>query len=125
MSYQHQSSILSTIVLLVTCSDGSVLNAAILVLQALFGEDTETKLPVQIAKRKLILQAVGDDAPSQMAQLLALEYLTGVTDTDRLTQVCAVLTALYTCTVPMDGLGVLYGTSSHLCKNISKACETW
>lgn len=56
-------------------------------LQALFAEDTETKLPAQIAKRKLILQAVGDDAPSQMAQLLALEYLTGVTDTDKLTQV--------------------------------------
>lgn len=60
-------------------------------LQALFGEDKDTKLSVQIAKRKLILQAVGDDPPSQMAQLLALEYLTGVTDNDRLTQVSGCL----------------------------------
>ena len=51
---------------------------------------------MQIAKRKLILQAVGDDAPSQMAQLLALEYLTGVTDTDRLIQV-GLLTELCPC----------------------------
>lgn len=65
--------------------------------QALFGEDTENKLPVQIAKRKLILQAVGDDAPSQMAQLLALEYLTGVTDTDRLTQVS--MLPVHSCTI--------------------------
>ena len=56
-------------------------------LQALFAEDTENKLSIQISKRKLILQAVGDDPPSQMAQLLALEYLVGVTDPDRLTQV--------------------------------------
>lgn len=55
--------------------------------QALFAEDTENKLSVQISKRKLILQAVGDDPPSQMAQLLALEYLVGVTDPDRLNQV--------------------------------------
>lgn len=56
-------------------------------LQALFAEDTENKLSTQISKRKLILQAVGDDPPSQMAQLLALEYLVGVTDPDRLNQV--------------------------------------
>lgn len=56
-------------------------------LQALFAEDTENKLSIQISKRKLILQAVGDDPPSQMAQLLALEYLVGVTDPDRLNQV--------------------------------------
>ena len=62
-------------------------------IQALFAEDTETKLSVQIGKRKLILLAVGDDPPSQMAQLLALEYLVGVTDPDRLNQVglCASL----------------------------------
>jgi len=53
----------------------------------LFAEDTETKLSVQISKRKLILKAVGDDPPTQMAQLLALEYLVGVTDPDRLNQV--------------------------------------
>ncbi len=56
-------------------------------LQALFAEDTENKLSTQISKRKLILQAVGDDPPSQMAQLLALEYLVGVTDPGRLNQV--------------------------------------
>ncbi len=56
-------------------------------MQALFAEDTETKLSVQISKRKLILKAVGDDPPTQMAQLLALEYLVGVTDPDRLNQV--------------------------------------
>lgn len=56
-------------------------------LQALFAEDTENKLSIQISKRKLILQAVGDDPPSQMAQLLALEYLVGVTDPDRRNQV--------------------------------------
>lgn len=63
--------------------------------EALFAEDNESKLSVQISKRKLILQAVGDDPPSQMAQLLALEYLVGVTDTDRLNQVSLALKALY------------------------------
>ncbi|KAL3130990.1 hypothetical protein ABBQ38_000314 [Trebouxia sp. C0009 RCD-2024] len=63
--------------------------------EALFAEDTENKLSVQISKRKLILQAVGDDPPSQMAQLLALEYLVGVTDPDRLNQVSLALKALY------------------------------
>lgn len=63
-------------------------------LQALFAEDNESKLSVQISKRKLILQAVGDDPPSQMAQLLALEYLVGVTDTDRLNQV-SLLSAVF------------------------------
>ena len=56
-------------------------------MQALFAEDKDTKLSAQISKRKLILKAVGDDPPTQMAQLLALEYLVGVTDPDRLTQV--------------------------------------
>lgn len=56
-------------------------------LQALFAEDKGTKLSAQISKRKLILKAVGDDPPTQMAQLLALEYLVGVTDPDRLNQV--------------------------------------
>eukprot|EP00891_Asterochloris_glomerata_P005345 jgi/Astpho2/5345/Aster-05895 len=52
--------------------------------QALFAEDEETRLGVQVAKRKLILQAVGDDNTSQIAQLLALEYLVGVTAPHRL-----------------------------------------
>ena len=56
-------------------------------LQALFAEDKDTKLSAQISKRKLILKAVGDDPPTQMAQLLALEYLVGVTDPERLNQV--------------------------------------
>ena len=64
-----------------------MLHTNLLALQALFAEDTETRLSAQITKRKLILQAVGDDPPSQMAQLLALEYLVGVTDPDRLNQV--------------------------------------
>ena len=42
---------------------------------------------MQVAKRKLILQAVGDDNTSQIAQLLALEYLVGVTAPDRLGEV--------------------------------------
>ena len=56
-------------------------------LQALFAEDEETRLGVQVAKRKLILQAVGDDNTSQIAQLLALEYLVGVTAPHRLGEV--------------------------------------
>lgn len=63
--------------------------------EALFAEDKDTKLSAQISKRKLILKAVGDDPPTQMAQLLALEYLVGVTDPDRLTQVALALKALY------------------------------
>lgn len=42
---------------------------------------------MQVAKRKLILQAVGDDNTSQIAQLLALEYLVGVTAPHRLGEV--------------------------------------
>ncbi|KAL0041960.1 hypothetical protein WJX79_010367 [Trebouxia sp. C0005] len=63
--------------------------------EALFAEDKDTKLSAQISKRKLILKAVGDDPPTQMAQLLALEYLVGVTDPDRLNQVSLALKALY------------------------------
>lgn len=63
--------------------------------EALFAEDEETRLGVQVAKRKLILQAVGDDNTSQIAQLLALEYLVGVTAPHRLGEISQALKALY------------------------------
>jgi translation initiation factor 5 len=63
--------------------------------QAMFAEDTETPLANQITKRKLILHSLADDAASQVAQLLALEYLLGVADTDRRSQAPFALKALY------------------------------
>ena len=79
-----------------------------LCMQALFADDTDTKLSAQITKRKLILQAVGDDPPSQMAQLLALEYLVGVTDPDRLNQVCSLFNSVMPRCYNIPGIVVLH-----------------
>lgn len=65
-------------------------------MQALFGADMDTKLAAQVKKHKTLLRLFGGgEAACQAAQLVALEYLVGITLPARQSEVGASLKALY------------------------------
>ncbi|KAK9830541.1 hypothetical protein WJX72_012368 [[Myrmecia] bisecta] len=75
--------------------DGGLAGRMRVLYEALFGEEGDAKLAPLVAKHKAILKNLATEPASQIAQLVALEHLLGVTHPAKLSQVSLVLKALY------------------------------
>lgn len=71
------------------CCRSKTANVGIMLCQAVFSNGGNEKLAPAIVANKAVLQAMAQDPPSQMAQLIALEHYLTVTSPEHLTQVCA------------------------------------